>query len=271
MLPLEGHAVKVGPSELQRKPPGALARWAPLAIIVAGACLAYGLGLHRHLTFAAVAERHGALRQFVDDSLILAIALYGLIYVATTALSLPGAAILTILGGFLFGWAVAAVVTVIAATLGASIIFLVARSSFGDVLARKAGPSLKKVMDGFAEDAFNYLLFLRLVPLFPFWLVNIAPALVGVNLKTFVAATFIGIIPGTFAFAILGSGLDSIIAAQTVSYNRCVAVEGAANCVLDLDPAAVLTPQIVAALAALGIAALIPVALKRLKARKKRS
>jgi uncharacterized membrane protein YdjX (TVP38/TMEM64 family) len=107
------------------------------------------------------------------------------------------------------------------------------------------------------------------VPLFPFWLVNIAPALVAVKLKTFVAATFIGIIPGTFAFAILGSGLDSIIAAQTVSYERCVAVEGAANCVLDLDPATELTPQIVAAFAALGIAALIPVALKRIKARKK--
>ena len=193
---------------------------------------------------------------------------YALTYVAVTALSLPGAAILTILGGFLFGWAVGATATVVAATLGASIIFLVARSSFGDVLARKAGPVLKKIVDGFAEDAFNYLLFLRLVPLFPFWLVNIAPALVGVKLKTFLIATFIGIIPGTLAFAVLGSGLDSIIAAQTATYDQCVAAQGAEGCALDLDPGALLTPQIIAAFAVLGVVALIPVALKRLRARK---
>ncbi len=245
-----------------------LGRWTPLAIVVVAACLAYGFGLHRYLTLDAIAERHGALRVFVDNSLFLSIVIYVLIYVATTALSLPGAAILTVLGGFLFGWATGAAVAVAAATLGASIIFLVARSSFGDVLAKRAGPVLKKLIDGFTEDAFNYLLFLRLVPLFPFWLVNIAPALVGVRLKTFVLATFIGIIPGTLAFAILGSGLDSIIAAQTKMYHECVAEKAAADCMLYYDPAALLTPQIIAAFVALGIVALIPVAIKRLRARR---
>jgi uncharacterized membrane protein YdjX (TVP38/TMEM64 family) len=250
---------------------GKLARWAPLTIIIAAALLAYGFGLHRYLTLDAIAEHHGALRQLVEQGFIPALAIYGLVYVAVTALSLPGAAILTILGGFLFGWAAAAAVTVIAATLGASAVFLAARSSFGDILARRAGPLLKKIADGFSEDAFNYLLFLRLVPLFPFWLVNIAPALVAVRLKTFVAATFIGIIPGTVAFAVLGSGLDSIIAAQTRLYNECLATKAAAECTLDYHPGALLTPQILAAFMALGIVALLPVVMKRLRARKHES
>jgi uncharacterized membrane protein YdjX (TVP38/TMEM64 family) len=247
---------------------GNFARWAPLAVVIAAALLAYAFGLHRYLTLETIVERHGALRQLVERGYVPALAVYGLIYVAVTALSLPGAAILTIAGGFLFGWAAATAVTVIAATVGASVVFLVARSSFGDVLTRRAGPLLRKIADGFSEDAFHYLLFLRLVPLFPFWLVNIAPALVAVRLKTFVAATFIGIIPGTLAFAVLGSGFDSVIAAQTRTYNACLAAKPAAQCMLSYHPGALLTPQIVAAFAALGIVALLPVAMKRLRARK---
>jgi uncharacterized membrane protein YdjX (TVP38/TMEM64 family) len=270
MMPVQGRAMKVEQGETGGSPREAssLARWTPLAVVVAAAGVAYGFGLHRYLTLDAIAAHHGALHQLVDDSFLLAMVVYVLSYVAATALSLPGAVFLTILGGFLFGWAVGGAVTVVAATLGASILFLAARSSFGDVLARKAGPVLKKIIDGFAEDAFNYLLFLRLVPLFPFWLVNIAPALVGVKLETFVIATFIGIIPATFAFATLGSGLDSIIAAQTEMYNECVTAKAAADCMTDYDPGALLTPQIAAAFVALGIMALIPVALRRRRARK---
>jgi uncharacterized membrane protein YdjX (TVP38/TMEM64 family) len=272
MMSVQGRAMKVQHSE----PGGAqrangLVRWTPLVVVVAAACLAYGFGLHRYLALDAIAERHGAMRAFVDNSLLLSIVIYVLIYVAVTALSLPGAAILTILGGFLFGWATGGAVAVVAATLGATIIFLVARSSFGDVLAKKAGPVLKKIIDGFTEDAFNYLLFLRLVPLFPFWLVNIAPALVGVRLKTFILATFVGIIPGTFAFATLGSGLESIIAAQTKMYHACVAEKAVADCMHYYDPGALLTPQIIAALVALGVVALIPVVVKRLRARRQAS
>jgi uncharacterized membrane protein YdjX (TVP38/TMEM64 family) len=131
---------------------------------------------------------------------------------------------------------------VIGATAGATVIFLIAKSALGDWLVRRAGRRAEKLAAGFCADAFNYLLFLRLVPLFPFWLVNLVPALCGVRLATFVAATALGIIPGTFAFAFLGASLDSAIKAQDVK------------------------PLIVAALAALGVLTLVPMAIKRFKA-----
>jgi uncharacterized membrane protein YdjX (TVP38/TMEM64 family) len=121
--------------------------------------------------------------------------------------------------------------------------------------------------EGFRDDAFNYLLFLRLVPLFPFWLVNLAPALFNVKLVTFVAATLLGIIPGTFAFAFLGSGLDSIIAAQQAAYQACLAA-GRGDCEMRFEAGALLTPELIIAFVALGVVALIPVAVKRVRARR---
>jgi uncharacterized membrane protein YdjX (TVP38/TMEM64 family) len=105
------------------------------------------------------------------------------------------------------------------------------------------------------------------VPVFPFWLVNLAPAVVGVHLTTFVLATALGIIPGTFAYALVGGGLDSVIAAQEAAYHSCIAA-GRADCRLDFSMAALVTPQLLAALAALGVVALIPVALRKRRARR---
>ena len=107
-------------------------------------------------------------------------------------------------------------------------IFLIARSALGEWLTRRAGPFAAKLAEGFRADAFSYLLFLRLVP-FPFWLVNLAPALFGVRLSTFIAASAIGIIPATVTFAVFGAGLDSIIAAQEPQYNACLAA-GRGDC-----------------------------------------
>jgi uncharacterized membrane protein YdjX (TVP38/TMEM64 family) len=130
---------------------------------------------------------------------------------------------------------------------------------------RRAGPRLNALARGFREDAFNYLLFLRLVPLFPFWLINIAPAMFDVRLSTFVAATLIGIIPGTFAFAFVGSGLDSILVTQTAAYRQCEAA-GREGCAIVLDTGALLTPELIMAFAGLGGVALIPVVARRLRA-----
>ena len=109
-----------------------------------------------------------------------------------------------------------------------------AKSACGENLVRRAGPLAGKLADGFRADAFSYLLFLRLVPAFPFFLVNLVPALVGVKLSTFVAATFIGIIPATFAFSFLGSGLDSVIAAQEKIFRACLAA-GRTDCHVQFD------------------------------------
>jgi uncharacterized membrane protein YdjX (TVP38/TMEM64 family) len=169
--------------------------------------------------------------------------------------------VLTLTGGFLFGIAVGASAAVISATVGATLIFLVARTALGEPLLRRAGPRATQLARGFREDAFSYLLFLRLVPAFPFFLVNLVPAFAGVRLGPFVAATAIGIIPGAIVFALAGAGLDSMIAAQKNSYDQCIAAKGA-DCRLVFEPADVLTPQLIAALVALGLLALMPVAVK---------
>ncbi|MEC9368983.1 MAG: VTT domain-containing protein, partial [Pseudomonadota bacterium] len=140
--------------------------------------------------------------------------------------------------------------------------------SFGEALAARAGPWLGKLRAGFQENALNYLLFLRLVPLFPFWLVNLAPALLGVPLLTYVIGTLIGIIPGTFAFSYAGVGLDSLIEAQQRVHQECVAQQAsnpALQCHFTLDPSALVTKELLIAFAGLGAVALIPVVLRKFR------
>jgi uncharacterized membrane protein YdjX (TVP38/TMEM64 family) len=113
----------------------------------------------------------------VDANPILAAGVYVLAYVAAVALSFPGASFLTAIGGFMFGSLVGTALALVSATIGATAIFLIARTSVGDLLASRAGPRMQRLRAGFDEEGFSYLLFLRLVPLFPFWVVNLAAAL----------------------------------------------------------------------------------------------
>lgn len=244
-------------------------RWFPLALFVALLALVLHQEWHHHLSLERLATDEMALRAAVAERPLLATLVYAAIYVAIVALSVPGAAALTLAGGFLFGWLTAGLVTVVAATLGATAVFLVARSTLGAFLAARAGPRLAALADGFRRDAFSYLLFLRLVPAFPFWLVNLAPALLDVRLSTYVIATFAGIVPGTFAFAVIGSGLGGVLAAQRQGYEACL-MEAAAPeaCSLTLDPSAVLTPGLLTAFVALGVLALVPVVGRRLMRRR---
>ena len=244
-----------------------LKRFGPLVALLLAIAAVYISGAHRYLTLSAVAEHRDSLQQYVDQNPVLAIGSYMLVYISAVAFSLPGGALLTILGGFLFGAIIGSTATVVAATIGATAVFLIARTALGDVLVRKAGPWIKKLADGFNDDAFSYLMFLRLVPAFPFFVVNIAPALFNVRLSTYVVTTFFGIIPGTIAFTIVGSGLDSIIDAQRSANQACIAEKGADQCPFTLDAGALITPQILTAFAALGLVALIPVVIKKLKSR----
>jgi uncharacterized membrane protein YdjX (TVP38/TMEM64 family) len=136
---------------------------------------------------------------------------YIAIYTAVTALSLPAASIATLAGGFLFGIVLGTVWTVIGATIGAVAVFLAARSAFGALLRPKENSGLGRLEAGFRRDAFSYLMFLRLVPVFPFWLVNLAAGFFGVSLGTYTLTTFIGIIPGTAVFAAVGNGLGMVL------------------------------------------------------------
>lgn len=246
---------------------GKIRRYAPLMIMLALIGAAYAFGLHRYLTLQQLAEHRDMLRESVAANRFAAFGLFLLLYIVVVALSLPGGALLTIAGGFLFGWVAGGAGVVVAATLGAIIVFLIAKTSLGEPLASRAGPWLAKLRQGFQQDAMHYLLFLRLVPAFPFWLINLAPALLGVPLRTFAIGTLIGIIPGTFAFAFLGAGLDSVIVAQRAANAACIAEKGADACPFKLELSALVTPELLIALGALGIVALIPVILRRLKAR----
>lgn len=239
---------------------------APLcAVALLGA--GYAFGLHNYFTLQSIAENRAALADYTAQNLVLSVVVFVAVYTAAVAVSFPGASILTILAGLLFGWALGGAAAIIAATVGATIVFTIAKSSFGDVLAKKAGPFLSRISAGFADDAFNYLLFLRLVPAFPFWLVNIAPALTKVKLRTFVTATFLGIIPGSFAFAFVGAGLDSVITAQQASHAQCVAEKSIGECPFGLSVSSLVTTELLLAFAALGVVALIPVIIKKWKAR----
>jgi uncharacterized membrane protein YdjX (TVP38/TMEM64 family) len=243
-----------------------LRRLLPL-IVLAGLVTAVLLSDFRNVLSLETLVRHRqAIGVFMSEHRLVGLAVYMLVYVVAVALSVPGALWLTLAGGVLFGPFVGTVATVISATIGATIIFKIAQSALGEGLLRRAGPRAAKIAEGIQADAFNYLLFLRLVPAFPFFLVNLAAALVAVPSWTFVAATMIGIIPATFAFTLAGAGLDSVIAVQAASFAACVAA-GRSDCHLNFDPTQVLTPQLLGALVALGIVALVPVVVKRWRAR----
>ncbi|MCZ6510324.1 MAG: TVP38/TMEM64 family protein, partial [Alphaproteobacteria bacterium] len=189
------------------------------------------------------------LMAFVHDYGVLAVVVFLGVYTASTALAIPGALVLTIAGGFLFGTLWGTVWVVIGATAGASLLFLVARTALGEALRARAGPMLKKIEAGFGANAFSYLLSLRLLPIFPFFIVNVVPAFVGVPLRTFVLATVLGIIPGSFVFASVGAGLGS-----------------AFEMVMEPTLASAITPEIIIALVSLAILALLPIVWKKLKA-----
>ena len=239
-------------------------RFLPLLVIFAAVVAAWALGLNRYLSFSAIAENRETLRSIVAAHFSLSLAAYGLVYVLATVLLLPGAALLTILGGFLLGWQLAAALTIVSATIGATLIFLAARSSFGDVLVKRAGQRISKLACGFAADAFSYLLFLRLVPIFPFCIVNIAPALCNVRTRTFVLATLLGIAPATIAYSVLGAGLDSIISSELIDHRRCLA-SGGHDCALALDPSELFTAPMIAAFVLLGALALLPPLLRHFR------
>lgn len=167
---------------------------------------------HDTLTsFEALRDNREAIIRWRLENPLAASAAFMAIYMLAVAFSVPGAVWLTVAGGFIFGAVVATACVTIAATIGACAVFLAARSAIGDRLLRRAGPFILKMEAGFREDALSYLLVLRLIPLFPFWIVNLVPAFLGVSLRVYFVSTLIGIIPGTFVYALLGSGLGAVL------------------------------------------------------------
>lgn len=221
-------------------------RLLPLAGLLVLIAAAFILRLDRYLTLDALRDNRATLLVFVESHRLAAAAGFMLAYAAVVAMSLPGATIMTLAGGFLFGVGIGASLTVVGATIGAAALFLIARSALGDVLRQRAGPFLSRMADGFSKDAFNYLLFLRLVPAFPFWAVNLAPALLGMRLVPFVAATALGVIPGTTVYSAFGASLGHVFDAGG-----------------EVRLKDVFSPPLIAALVGLGLLSLLPIVLRR--------
>jgi uncharacterized membrane protein YdjX (TVP38/TMEM64 family) len=230
--------------------PGWRRLW-PLALIGGAIAAALALGLDHHLSAEALAANHAALAALVRANPAVAAGGFILVYAAAVAVSLPGAVFLTLSGGLLFGHLWGTVLSVIGATIGAVLLFLAARHALADLLARNAGPLLDKVRPGLERDGLSYLLVLRLVPLVPFWLVNLAPALVGMRLGPYALGTFLGIIPATAVFAGIGAGLGEILAAGGRP-----------------DLGVILSPGVLLPLLGLALLALVPVVWRRIAARR---
>jgi uncharacterized membrane protein YdjX (TVP38/TMEM64 family) len=194
-------------------PTGAAGHWGMIALLAAFVAVIvafFALGGQRYLSLDAVKANREALLGFTQDHFAGALAIAFIIYAGATAFSLPGGLVLSLTMGFIFGRWVGTALVVSAATVGAALVFSAARYLFADAARRRMGALGEKINAGFTENAFNYLLFLRLVPLFPFVLVNLAPAFTNISLRTFVLATLIGIIPGSFVYVNLGQTLGRI-------------------------------------------------------------
>jgi uncharacterized membrane protein YdjX (TVP38/TMEM64 family) len=229
-------------------------RLVPLAVLLAAIGAFFAFGLHHYLSFESLRQHREQLLELVQQHPWLAPLAFIGVYAAVIALSVPGGAVLTIAGGFLFGILAGTMYVVVAATAGATIVFLIAKTALGDALRAKAGPRIRRMEEGFREDAFSYLLFLRLIPVFPFWLVNIVPAFLGVAVGTFVLGTLIGIIPGSLVFASVGNGLGAVFDAGETP-----------------DLGIIFKPAIIVPIVGLALLALLPIVYRKFKARKKDS
>lgn len=223
----------------------------PLVAVGTALAIGYGLGWHRYLTLEQLAASRLMLRDLGVQQFVPAMALYILVYATAVSVSFPATWILTVLGGFVFGSLTGGAVAAVAATLGATAIFWATRTALGDFLRQRVSGTTARLADGFERDAFGYLLALRLVPVIPFFVLNITPALFRVRLGTFVAATFLGILPGTFVYAYLGQGLDAVIQNAELAGRKLTVHD-------------VLTPEIAIAFGGLAFLALVPMLAKRL-------
>ncbi|MDP6390058.1 MAG: VTT domain-containing protein [Alphaproteobacteria bacterium] len=222
----------------------------PLAVLVAGLVAFLALGFDEYVSFETLRERRAWLMGEVDRLGFAAALIFMAIYVAAIAFSIPGALVLTLTGGFLFGTGLGVVYSVLSATLGATIVFTIAKSALGDPLRQRAGPWLERMAEGFQENAFCYLLVLRMIPIFPFWVVNLVPAFLGMRLGHYAAATLVGVIPASFIITVAGAGLGGIFDSGEA-----------------FSLSSVLTPEIIFALVGLAALVLVPLIYRKLKGR----
>ena len=232
-------------------------RFAPIAVVGGGLALGYAAGLDEYFSLDYLGEKRQALKELVAGNPVRAALGWIAIYAIAVAFSFPAASLLAVISGFLFGWLAGGLYAVVAATAGAAALFLAARSAFGGFLKARVGGAAARLASGFDDNAFGYLLVLRIAPFIPFFLVNIAPAFFNVRLRTFLAATLIGVVPGAFAYAWLGQGLDSVLVAANAAGR-------------DAKLSDLVTAEITIAFAALALVAALSLAARKLWASRAR-
>lgn len=219
----------------------------PLVVIAAALAAFFALDLNRYFTLDALRDNRELLRGWVGGNPLQAMAIFVAVYAAAVAISFPGASILTIFGGYLFGLWPGTPLVVIAATVGAAVVFLASKSALGGTLSKRAGGFARRMEEGFRRGELSYMFILRLAPVFPFWGVNIAAGLLGVSLRNFLIGTFFGIIPGSFVYASIGAAAGAAFdAGQDVTLSGVL-----------------LKPETLTPIVGLILLALIPVFLKR--------
>ena len=217
----------------------------PFGLVLVGLGVAYYQGWHNYLTLESIQSNIGWLDSQIAANFILVLLAYFLVYAAATAFMVP-ASFLTISGGVLFGLVFGTMGTVLGATLGACALFVIAKTSLGETLRSIVGPFLEKMQKGFNEDALSYMFALRLIPAFPFAVVNIAPAILGAKFRDYFITTLLGIVPGTLAYTWIGVAIgDTLRAGGDVNIGT-------------------LASNFIPAFIALGVVALIPVAYKKI-------
>lgn len=237
------------PSEAPAKAKPLWLRLLPLVMLLAALFAVLASGVWRDLNLETLQENQAALESYVAANLFLAVLLYIVLYALAVSISVPGAVWFTIGAGFLFGPIVGTGVAVVGSTIGATIIFIAVRYAFADWARAKFGRWVKRLQDGFSSDAFSYVLILRLIPVLPFFGINIATALLNVPMRAYVLGTFIGVMPLAYVYATVGSTIG--LAA------------GGVPSLLDL-----LTVELIAAIGVFALVGFLPFVYKRLTGKK---
>lgn len=237
-------------------------RWLPFLLLVGISVAVLVSGAAHLLSLDRLLASRAWLKAFVAEGYVRAMVVAFLVYLGAVIVSVPATLFLTMVCGFLFGIVPGALLAVCAATTGGSLVFSIGRGPGREVLQRFGGPRLDRFAAALRRDAFGYIATFRVLPLFPFWVTNLAPAACGVRLRIFVAATFLGLLPGALVYATTGAGIEDVVAAHEAARTTCLA-QGGADCDAPITLSSLVTPKMVVGLGSLGAFGLVTLVFSR--------
>lgn len=224
-----------------------LQKYIPIVALILLAYYVWFSGIYSYISLETLKEHQNFLKNFVKENFVIASLLFSLLYFTIVSLSVPAATIMSLVGGFLFGQTVATICVVLSASSGACVVFLSTKFASRNSIKKRYGSWAQKMKDGFEENAFLYMLTLRLMPIFPFVIINIVSGILQIKLKTFFFGTLVGIIPITYIHVSLGVAMQTLLNED------------------NFTPESLLSPEIFIALFGLGMLAFLPIIYRRLR------